>query len=134
MSSPEHRAWLLDPRVKAVGVAISKSRHGTYATWAFSSKTPEATAKERHQEEIFNKFEDFISWKPLNILLQCIASFGIALGVYGLCVHYQVFTIPRELWGIIGWMTIKGIQGLFWPITFIVCGVLMLIRVRESMY
>lgn len=31
-----HREWLLDPTVKTAAVGISRSRHGTFATWAFS--------------------------------------------------------------------------------------------------
>ena len=36
MGSTGHRRWLLDPRVREAGVAISKSRHGVYAAWSFS--------------------------------------------------------------------------------------------------
>ena len=38
MGSPRHRAWLLDRRVKTAGTAISSSRHGTYAAWAFEGE------------------------------------------------------------------------------------------------
>jgi len=35
MGSSEHRAWLLDRRVRTAGTAITSSRTGTYAAWAF---------------------------------------------------------------------------------------------------
>lgn len=38
MKSPEHRAWLLDSKVKTAAVGISKSRYGSYATWSFSDQ------------------------------------------------------------------------------------------------
>jgi len=38
MKSPQHRAWLLDPRVKAAAVGISASRRGSYAAWSFSDQ------------------------------------------------------------------------------------------------
>jgi len=37
-SKAGHREYLLSPRVKSGGVAISKSRHGTYCAWSFSDK------------------------------------------------------------------------------------------------
>lgn len=37
MTSPAHRRWLLDPRVRKAAIGISMSRHGTYAAWSFSS-------------------------------------------------------------------------------------------------
>ena len=35
MESPPHRAWLLNRTVKRAGTAITGSRTGTYAAWAF---------------------------------------------------------------------------------------------------
>ena len=37
-SKAGHREYLLSPYVKSAGVAISKSRHGTYCAWSFSDK------------------------------------------------------------------------------------------------
>ena len=41
-----HREYLLSPRVKSAGVAISRSRHGTYCAWSFSD-TPVGQAGQR---------------------------------------------------------------------------------------
>lgn len=38
-SKAGHREYLLSSRVKSAGVAISKSRHGTYCAWSFSDKS-----------------------------------------------------------------------------------------------
>jgi hypothetical protein len=38
MDSPEHRAWLLSPKVQTAAVGISRSRRGTYAAWSFSAQ------------------------------------------------------------------------------------------------
>jgi uncharacterized protein YkwD len=37
-SKAGHREYLLSPQVKSAGVAISKSRRGTYCAWSFSDK------------------------------------------------------------------------------------------------
>jgi len=54
MASSKHRAWLLDRRVKTAGTAITSSRTGTYATWAFSDQPlhhpkPSHRAKPSHR-------------------------------------------------------------------------------------
>ena len=38
-SKAGHREYLLSPRVRSAGVAISRSRHGTYCAWSFSDKS-----------------------------------------------------------------------------------------------
>jgi uncharacterized protein YkwD len=40
MSSPKHRAWILDKRIKSAAVGISISKKGTFAAWAFSESMP----------------------------------------------------------------------------------------------
>lgn len=37
-SKAGHREYLLNSHVKSAGVAIAKSRHGTYCAWSFSDK------------------------------------------------------------------------------------------------
>ena len=43
MKSPQHRTWLLDPRVKAAAVGIFRSRYGTYAAWTWYLMTSRLT-------------------------------------------------------------------------------------------
>ena len=37
MRSPQHRAWILDPRVIIAAVGLVHSKKGCYAAWSFSS-------------------------------------------------------------------------------------------------
>ena len=64
MSSPRHRAWLLDGRVKSAAVAISISRHGTFAAWAFSDSISYKHKPKRYGKStgsIFHRLNSFFN-------------------------------------------------------------------------
>lgn len=62
MSSPKHRAWILDKRVKSAAVGISVSKHGTFAAWAFSdsiSQTYKPKRPRKRTKSIFHRLNSF---------------------------------------------------------------------------
>ena len=69
MTSPRHRAWLLDGRVKSAAVAISISRHGTFAAWAFSD-----SISHKHKPKIYCKSTGSL-FHRLNSLLNKLFNF-----------------------------------------------------------
>jgi len=116
-SKAGHREWLLDPRVKVAGVAISKSRRGTYAAWAFSGDAanipnlplPEpieisrsikkwlSTHKLRLSQNKGQRSKPIVADKggegmlriPVGLFLGFIGALGIVLGIHGLYVYFS---------------------------------------------
>ena len=104
-SKAGHREWLLDTRVKTAGVGISKSRHGTYAAWAFSGDTvgiPNITLPD--PIEVISKIRKWLSRQklpleskkgggmlriPVSLFLGFIGALGIVLGIHGLYVYFS---------------------------------------------
>jgi len=149
MKSSRHRAWLLDPRVKTAGVAISSSRHGTYAAWAFSDQPlhePIKIKPLKFKMPFKLKAPFFTHYKarggegmlrfPVNILLKCLSVLGIILGAHGFYVYlhrldfptvgaqklFLALSVPVRLEGVVLWMTREGVHGWFIPVVFIVLG------------
>ena len=112
-SKAGHREWLLDPRVKSAGVGIAKSRHGTYAAWAFSGDTnglsnirlPDPLEIKnkisiwftRHKLSIDRKADAHKAKQrrrgmlriPVSLFLGFIGLLGIVLGAHGLYVYFS---------------------------------------------
>ena len=143
-----HREWLLDPRVKTAAVAISSSRHGTFAAWAFSDqplhqpiKMPFKVIVPRFKD---NKAKGGVGMLrlPVKITLMCASVASIILGVHGLYAYFHpletlfalgmegydklFFTLELPVSGlqtIVGWMSLKGIQSWFIPAVFLIMGI-----------
>lgn len=144
-----HREWLLDPSVKTAGTAISTSRHGTYAAWAFSDQPlhrPIKIKPLKFKMPFKLKVPFFTHLKvrggegmlrlPVNILLKCLSVIGIILGAHGFYVYlhrldfptvgaqklFLALSVPVRLEGVVSWMTREGVHGWFIPVVFIVLG------------
>lgn len=153
-SKAGHRKWLLDPRVKSAGVGIAKSRHGTYAAWAFNgdangfpnitlpnpieitSKIGEWLAK--HKLPIKQRREGMLR-TPVSIFLGFVGLLGIILGIHGLYVYFSrlelffggeasklllMWEVPIRLRPLIEWASVKGLQSWFLPAVVLVGGII----------
>jgi len=113
-SKAGHREWLLDRRVKTAGAAISKSRHGTYAAWAFSGDSinapnlslPDPIEVSRGLIKWFSKHKLQLYYNkgrgqkpivggegmlriPVSLVLGFIGALGIVLGAHGIYVYFS---------------------------------------------
>ncbi|MBA7485976.1 hypothetical protein ES707_21528 [subsurface metagenome] len=160
MKSPGHRANLLDPSVRTEGVAISRSRHGIFATWQGSySHTieeglgftfpkinlPRVPKLKIVVPELKIKIRsvriDVWGW-----LLRAAAVVLIILGSHGFYVYthradlallnahsndlFLSFNLPNLFDGLVSWMSTEGTIGWIIPIAFLVGGALLYARVE----
>ena len=147
-SKAGHREYLLSPRVRKAAVAISTSKRGTYAAWAFSDQPPDSHDCPYYKTPHL-KFKTPFRLKvkggggmlrlPVNLLLKCISVLGIILGAHGFYVYlhridfptvgaeklFLVLSVPLRLQGLVSWMTAEGIHGWFIPIVFVVAGMVL---------
>lgn len=153
MGSPRHRAWILDPRVKTAGVGISRSRHGTFAAWAFSDQPlyqPVKIKAFRFKMPFKLRWSPFKHRKakggegmlrlPVKVILMSASIASIILGAHGLYVYFSrlealfggkldklflILELPvSELQSVVEWMSVKGLQSWFIPAVFVVMGII----------
>ncbi len=86
-----HREWLLDPRVKTAGTAISRSRHGIFAAWAFSDQPLHKPFKLKLPSLKFGKVKggEGMLRLPVKIILICVSALAFILGAHGLYVYFS---------------------------------------------
>jgi hypothetical protein len=152
-SNAGHREWLLDPRVRFAGVGIAKSKHGTYAAWAFSDQpftmdTLFSNSKLKipfHLKFPFltkhnNKGVRGVLRLPVKIIMLCASILSIVLGIHGLWVYFSPLevlfgnnssklflgiSLPQRLKPMIEWMSMKGFHSWVIPAAFIVLGIVL---------
>jgi hypothetical protein len=152
-SKAGHREWLLDSRVKLAGVGIVKSKHGTYAAWAFSDQPLSLPGKMKLPKlkipSIFS-LHFFKNHKtnggvgvlrlPVKIILLFASIVSIVLGVHGLWVYFSSLEyllggkgdklfleigVGHRLGTMVQWMSMKGFQSWFIPAVFIILGIVL---------
>lgn len=146
MTSPGHRAWLLDSRVRSAGVGIARSKHGTYAAWAFSDQ-PISFHNIINIPKIQIPFLKHHKQRggrgvlrlPVKVFLLCAAIISIVLGVHGVWVYFSRLELlfggnaaklflsvdlPERIRSMIEWMSMKGFQSWFIPTIFIILGLI----------
>ena len=145
-SKAGHREYLLSPCVRKAAVAISTSKRGTYAAWAFSDqppdshdcpyyKTPHLKSKTPFRLKV--KGGGGMLRLPTKLILICASVFTIVLGAHGIWVYFSrlellfggeasklflALEVPVKLRTVIEWMSLKGLQSWFIPAAFIVIG------------
>ena len=137
-----HRENLLDPRARTAAIAISKSRHGTFAAWTFSDQPLHKPFKLKLPSLKFGKVKggEGMLRLPVKIILICVSALAFILGAHGLYVYFSPieaifgggldklfleFELPlSEFQSIVEWMSVKGIQSWFIPAVFILMGII----------
>lgn len=145
-SKAGHREYLLSPRVRKAAVAISTSKRGTYAAWAFSDQSPDPHdcpyyKTPRHKPKtpfrLKVKGGGGMLRLPIKVILICASIFAIVLGAHGVWVYFSrlellfggessklflMLGVPIRLQAVIEWMSWKGVQSWFIPAVFIFIG------------
>jgi len=152
-SKAGHREWILDPRVKTAAVAISRSRHGIFAAWAFSDQPLHQHGKAKPSGfkipinltiPLPRKLKEKADVEALSLIgklfLVCASVFLIILGSHGIWAYFNrlelligggasklflVLQVPAWLQSPIQWMSLKGPQSWFIPAVFVVIGILL---------
>lgn len=150
MTSPPHKAWLLDARVRSAGVGIARNKNNTYAAWAFSDQPfslPLTIKQFKIKVPLFSSLHINRNRKntrgigmlriPVKIVIIVAALISIILGVHGVWVYFSRLEVlfggnseklflgielPQRLEPMISWMSMKGFQSWVIPVVFILVG------------
>lgn len=148
-----HREWILDPRVKTAAVAISRSKHGTFAAWAFSDQPLHQPGKAKPcgfkipinltillPRNLKGKADVEALRLLAKLLLICASVFLVILGAHGIWVYFNrlellfgggasklflVLQVPSWLRTPVEWMSFKGVQSWFVPAVSAVIGIVL---------